>query len=318
MRKYKYALIDMSWICYRNYCAMGGRNGTKVPDYFPQALVASVTTSILNACREFLIDKIVQVWDFGPYYKQQILNNTYKAGRYKPTEEEAAKIEDEQQKEIMLADAYNFTKKNEAQSILMGLSELGLPSIYKPGYEADDLVYILGKMISDKGDTAIICSVDSDWDYWIHPGIDHYNPNRNTIKSYEESCEENGIGELSLFEFKALYDSIYGSHNALLKTIKDEHYDRDCHEIFDIVNSRGFTEDIFEYPDLALAQYKSFQFDQLPDYNTLPLLYEYMEVEGQVPSQSFIAKFGVDRLINFNTSAFSHYLKTLNPKLFKE
>jgi hypothetical protein len=288
-------------------------------DYFPNRLAASVTSSILNITSYFLIDKIIILWDTPPYNKIEFLNNKYKAGRYYMTLEDAEQIEDEGEKEVALANAKNFIKRAKAKELLKSIGSLGLPSIYRQGYEADDLIYILGKYCSENQEEYLAISRDSDWMYWITECGSWYEPNKEVLMTYEEVVDQEKINKgMSLFRYKTLYDSFYGSHNALVRTVTDEAWEIDQHILFDKFEKEGFTTEIFEDPDTARLQLKSFDFTQYPDFNYLQSVHESLSSIGSAPSLSRVAEVSNELIVDFNSDRFKHYYNTLDPKLFLE
>lgn len=319
MKRYKYAFVDGNYFLHRNFCASGGVSGIEMDDYFPNRLVASVTSSILSITGEFLIDKIIILWDTPPYNKVEFLKTKYKAGRYYMTVEDAEEIDDEGEREVALANAKNFLKRTEAKNKMKLLGQIGLPSVYRQGYEADDLIYILGKYCSEHQEEYLAISRDSDWMYWITECGTWYEPKKEVLLTYDEVVKQENINKgMSLFRYKTLYDSFYGSHNALVKTVTDEAWNIDQHILFDKFEKEGFTDEIFEDIDGARLQIKSFDFTQYPDYNYLESVYESLSSIGTAPSLSRIPEVSNELLVDFNSDKFKHYYNTLDQKLFLE
>lgn len=297
---------------------MKGLIGKKVDANFPYRLVSSVTSSIMNLTYWAEIGKIILLFDTPPYAKKELLKN-YKGTRYNPTVEEAEKIEDPELREKEMNNAYNMTQRHKAKEILMSMSEIAIPSLYLQGFEADDLVYQFGKYCSSKGSKCLFISVDDDWNYWMSPGCTVYMPKRETLVTYEDFIKTLPIPEgMSLFRYKSLYDTFYGSHNDLEYTIKDEFY----YDGF-IPNSRmfdkmGFSDDLFWDPELAEAQLKSFDQESYPKFDKVKILSESIYTIGKVPTETGIVQFSQDSGCFIRANKFTHYLETLNPELFKD
>lgn len=145
-----------------------------------------------------------------------------------PLAEEIAVLKDqiqEEQDEIdqIMRQVHNQQMKYQAGYILRHLDLMGLPCFGKKGWEADDLAYLVSNKLEKEGKTGILVSVDSDWGYWLRPNIEWYRTNRDEVYGYWDVREENDIPEeLTNFEYKKLYDSIYGSHNDLGSCVHPE------------------------------------------------------------------------------------------------
>lgn len=316
--KFKYAFIDGNWVLHRNFCAMGGVSGTKLYEGADRTLITSVVSSFLKMTSEFDVEKIIILWDTPPYAKVKLLDD-YKGGRYHPSEEEAEQIEDPAEKERELNNAYNFRLRSIAKEDIKSLGSIGLPSIWKQGFEADDLAYLFSKYCSDKGDSCVLISVDSDWEYWTNPGSCIYNPKRDELHTHEEICKNSVLLDgMSLFRFKSLIDTFYGSHNDLEKTIRDDRYEEDCHDVFREFEKTGFTTELFDDPHLAELQLRSFDFSKYDGYKDIQGLCESLDSIGGLSSLSGIIDVAQDLNTNINTNAFKHYYSTLNSELFKE
>lgn len=316
--KFKYAFIDGNWVLHRNFCAMGGVSGVKLFEGAENQLTSSVTSSILKMLQEFDVEKIIILWDTAPYCKTLLLD-TYKAGRYNPTDEDIDSIDDEDEKLKELNNKYNFKLRSAAKENLQTLGELGLPSIYLKGFEGDDLAYLMSKYCSEQGIRHLLVSIDSDWEYWCNPNGCVYNPKRDETYSYDDIAKrvvlQNGM---SLFRFKSLYDTFYGSHNALSMTIKEELYPEDCHEMFKIFNEKGFTTELFDDPDTAKIQLETFDMSKYDGFDKISYICDSLDKIGQKSSLGKINDFGMTTGIWLNIDAFKHYYQTANWKLFQQ
>lgn len=324
--KFKYILIDGNWVLHRNFCAMGGVSGELVDEYFVDNLVKSVTSSILNIISEFKVDKAILLWDTPPYYKNEALGDSYKGTRYKATQEAIDAEEDSNEKRKLENNRYNFFERAKAKKILQKFDILSLPSLYLDGFEGDDLAYLCSKWISenetvDKSYTgkAIIASVDSDWEYWLTEGVYLYNPKRDEVHSYEEILQINMPPKgMSLFRYKSLYDSFYGSHNDLERTILDERYDEDCHEIFKEFEREGFTTKIFKDPELAKLQLSTYDFEKYEGYSDAIELCESLPTVGKKCTNSILPLRAAKIDATINTTKFFSYLNEINQELFTD
>ena len=324
MEQYKYAFVDGNWILSRVFFAMTRDIDGRVDHRFKYNLAAVTTNSILKFFRDkYVVGKIILVWDTAPYIKQSLLNNEYKIGRYNPTQE----LEDETDPEKIRKledDAFNLSKKSEAKAIMKELHQVGLPSIWHKGYEADDIVYYLAQGLSPEmvrtGQRSMLVSIDSDWQYWGAPNVDVYNPISEVMYEHEKVREENRVPkEMSLFHFKSLYDSFYGSHNDLVITVTDDVYDDDCLITFDKFKKIGYSPEIFKDVNLARAQMETFNFERIKGYNKqVELDLHSLPLIGSIANESQIASIGMKLKVPLNTGRFSYYLSTLDKNLFKD
>lgn len=324
MEHYKYAFVDGNWILSRVFYAMTRDIEGKVDHRFKYNLASVTTNSILKFFRDkYVIDKIILVWDTAPYAKQSLLNNEYKIGRYNPIQELEDETDPEKIKKLE-DDAHNFQEKSAAKALMKELYQVALPSIWHKGYEADDIVYYLAQGLSPEmvrtGQKSMLVSIDSDWQYWCAPNIDVYNPISDTVYEYEKVREENRVPkDMSLFRFKSLYDSFYGSHNDLVITVTDDVYDEDCLVTFDRFEKEGYSTEIFKDINLARAQMETFNFERIKGYHKqVELDLQSLPLIGVVANESQIATIGMKLKIPLNTGGFSYYLSTLDKNLFKD
>jgi len=317
MPNFDYCLIDAQWVLSRNYFAICKGN-LPTDDEFPYRLVSSCVSSFMNMTNWMDIGKIILVFDTYPYFKLDILNGDYKSSRYYVTKEEAEAIEDEVERSEALIKADNFEKRSIAKKLLKNLSPIGLPSLWRPGYEADDLVYLTAQYLNKKGYSTILISVDSDWRYWLSPNSSIYNPKTDVIETESQVRESDNIpSDYSLFEWKMYWDSCYGSHNELYRTVNDLGWNEIPKILFDHIKLNGFTE-YFSDSELAKQQIKSFSFKDYPDYKSINNTLEALLYNGHLSNMSKLAKFSSENYINLNFSKFTHYYETLNPVLFCE
>lgn len=202
----------------------------KVPGYTfdSKDIVQSLVWSFAKIAREHVdCDRCILLWDKSPYFKERILPD-FKGHRRRITQEdlELFDVESDPIGYLNLREQLRVEGvKNEAKYwSINNLYKIGFPSIIRGGYEADDLAYLFSEEVKNDDRKCIICSVDSDWKFWINKNVDLYNPVKRKFITYENVWDELGdkvknLG-ISLFDVKCYLDSLYNSHNNLKSTTK--------------------------------------------------------------------------------------------------
>jgi 5'-3' exonuclease len=236
-------------------------------------LARAVYYQIAKLIREHIpCKKPIIVFDKSPYHKLKELED-YKSDRHYYSEDDLAEIDEE--KELK---KWNETKeeiriesiKREAKEwIKNNFNELGIPVLWHQGYEGDDLAYLLANQLELDGEKSAIVSIDGDWSYLINPNVDHiklFMKKDPVIISYDEMRDRdpNIPEDMSLYRYKSIIDSLYGSHNFLQPTITaDSTGDIDAKNLVLEVNSGNYSHlsDI----DLFQRQLRSFNIDGYPE-----------------------------------------------------
>ena len=245
-RKYRCLAIDAQYFLMKHFSAYKSRSETemnmvinypesvegsyKVPGYTfdHKDIVQSLVWSFAKIAREHVdCDRCILLWDSSPYFKEKILPD-FKGHRLRVTQEdlELFDVESDPVGYLKLREQLRVEGvKSEAKYwAVSNLYKIGFPSIIQKGYEADDLAYLFSEEVKNDDRKYIICSVDSDWKFWINENVDLYNPVKKKLITYEDVWNELGdrvrdLG-LSLFEAKCYLDSLYNSHNNLKSTTK--------------------------------------------------------------------------------------------------
>lgn len=172
---------------------------------------------------------------------------------------------------------YEHIKERVKKTIIKELSNIGMISLSYQGWEADDLALLYAQLLEKDDDTSIIVSKDSDWEYLLNPNINLLRYHRGEIYSYQqiydtlpEEARRRGVG---LYEYKAIVDSLYGSHNNYQNCAKND-YPFNWDEFLNgmVENGRTGSIDTLEKycdTDIFLPQFKSFFIENYQDFHAV-------------------------------------------------
>lgn len=300
MKDYNIIAFDAQYFLHRNFAALKSRTAYNMVSYLPSevkteklgndgyvivrydftsmTLVKHFVWTICKFIRDsFSCNKIILLWDKPPYHKTRLLND-YKGTRVHHSKELLDEWDVESDPIGYLQELedykYELIKQEAKYFIINNLDKIGMPSIIHEGYEADDLAWMFGQIIDNEEveQKSAICSVDSDWQYWIGNNVDFLNFNKSevwTIDDVNDDCE--GLIkklDLSLIEAKQIMDSTFYGHNdlkrttdctwkdfeQLVTTIRDKDYSLITDkETFD-KNMKSF--EIWNYPDFQMVNDK--------------------------------------------------------------
>jgi len=164
----------------------------KWPQISTSILFGNFIASIMKQKRENQVKYMILCWDKTPYYHKTAIEN-YKGDRYNAADR-LQEIEEELKDETLTAterdilnlekyiaqyDQDNFWKYQEVKRSFIEKDDwnnAGFYSIYKRGYEADQLAYMLSSIIAekykkDKKTNCVLLSADKDWANFQKPGV---------------------------------------------------------------------------------------------------------------------------------------------------
>lgn len=278
-----------------------------------QELVKKVVYSIVKVVRDgFPCNKVILLWDLPPYHKLKWIPD-FKGDRIHHNQEYLDSFDPEtdpqgylqEREEVRVEKIKNLAKF----FIIDNLSKIGLPSISMIGYEADDLAYIFSQLVEkyDKSDLkSAICSVDSDWMYWISNKVDWIKHTtyevwtmQDALNDCEGKCEKYGM---SIFQMKQLIDSTFYSHNGIGRITNLTWKNID--QLITNLKVKNFS-DILDF-DQYKNNMKSFEIWNYPQYEAVkgdilnemmnPVRYDVdnynkLRSSGFTVSQSYIERF---------------------------
>ncbi len=256
--KFKYAIIDLSMLLYRNGWMVS--KNKKPGEYTAGEIIQMTIWSLNKFARDYGItaDKFVfavDKWDptWNGYYTTHLLNGAYKdsrgdidsaRGKADPLSTYMTKEKFEEMKndpEItpeILAEAesklyYNETKQKAKFALMYELGKFGVPSIYVPGYEADNLMYLASMILYNPDPTSkpsVLITKDSDVSYCTSPKMLQFKmpvgksePEFITYeKMYSEMPQDIKDMGISLYQYKSFIDSLgFDGHNGMRRTAKE-------------------------------------------------------------------------------------------------
>lgn len=330
--KYRYNIIDGSWLLKRN-CSLSFSFYKKDPEsneFHPGKVVTSFIQSINKFSRDYGVtaDKVIICWDMwadaSGYYTSQVLAGEYKDDRKYYTEDDLKdeSLTDEQRKEIELEVLRNEVQRKSKALIKYELWKYGIPSIYEAGYEADQIVWVLANLLNSQDKPSIITSADSDWSYLVTPNVDYFKaPLRGSeprIVTYNEAVlekmPEDLLGKVSLYDYKAMYDSLESSHNAMRRTRKEGLDTNDV--IRSIINDQDYSgvEDLRRYN----LQLSTFDISQFPKFQKVLGLVESLGRIGRLSSIPEFRTFSDSNKMKVSDSYYSKFKDRLDPSLYNE
>lgn len=230
--KYKYALVDLSYVLSRNSYACKARN----PEFTAGDVIQLTFQTLNKICRAYDItaDKFIflrDTWDsqYKGYYRTYLLKGLYKDSRSYMTEEkyrEMCNTPGISQEELEAArkDLYfNQTKSKAKWEMIREFGKFGIPTVSVEAWECDDLAYLASALLMQDPDPkkSVVITKDSDIQYSITPKVDYFriptggsDPQVITYdqmwNSIPESTRNLGI---SLYDYHAILESIGQGHN---------------------------------------------------------------------------------------------------------
>lgn len=286
MNRYKYALVDMSYILVRNLKAISA--GKKIGEYNEGEVLRITIQTIKKIIRDYGItaDKYIFIYDkwdkeIGGYYRTYFLKDfvAYKGTRVYVNEAYVRELEqklsgidpnnteeiEKLKKEIEVAKVQsyeNLIKYKAKEAMINDLGNIGLPCLGLEGWEFDDLAWLSTCLLINEPDNRanIIITKDSDLQYSLSPKMDYFKipTGKSTPKiiTYEEMMKTipQKILEkkVSLYDYKSFLDSLGTGHNDMKPTVTSNR------PVDDIILSilEGDYSDVNK--DQFIAQFKSF------------------------------------------------------------
>lgn len=336
--KFKYALIDFSYILSRNLFAAS--KDKKVGEYSESDVVRITIQTLNKIARDFNItyDKpifLLDKWDrtLGGYIRHWLLRDVvpYKGTRkwmtaelldemrcdpnIKPEEIEAAERE-----------LYQNQVKAKAKKIMINeFGNLGMPVIGVDGYEADDLAWIASCILSEKGGDkpSVLVTKDSDQLYSTSPYVSYFKiPTGGSLPeiiTYDQMCEkipqELRACGVSLYEYNAYMNSFGYSHNDNLKTIRSGVDPTQA-----IINIKNGSYNDLNNPEAFKAQMNSFDVTQFPRLEeALDLIKNHLDVDGSVGSLETFHNFCQrNNITGISDRYYSDFVSRFDQKLYSK
>ena len=344
---FKYALIDLSMLLYRS-CFVVSKD--KEPgEYTPGDVIQMTIWSLNKFARDYkvLADKYVFVadkWDpeWNGYYTTYLLGGGYKdnrgdiegnRGNKDPLSTYMTKEKFEELKNTpgvtdeIIQEAYkklyfNETKQKAKFALMYEFDKFGVPSIFVPGYEADNLMYLASMMLYEPdAKPSVMVTKDSDISYFTSPKMLQFrmpigksDPEFITYeRMYSEMPQEMKDLGMSLYAYKSYSDSLGFGHNAMRRTAK-EHVNQ-VEAIQHIVS--GDLSDL-EDPELFQKQMETFDLSKYPRLEEAKrMITDHLPTAGKLGTldefHKFCGKYGITRI---SDRYFTEFISRFDPTLY--
>lgn len=346
MENYKYLIFDAQYFLTRNMKLLNTKkfvkedvtysNGDPVKDENGNVIQYIRTTyssielsrllfwSLVKFRRDFAKGrKLILLWDKYPYHKYEFLKG-YKGSRYYAVESDLEKIDRDKSPKHYLEireEVECNRKKQEAKYwCITNFESMGMKNYIRTGYEADDLACIISEYLENDDQKSAVISKDSDWSYFTRPNIDYITPTgkvityEDMIRSHSNYDSELGI---TLYKYKSIYDSLFGSHNDLQRTIApDSELPKDClRSIIESIVKTGDSEYIVN-KELFKAQMKSFELTEYPDYDKVIQSLYYLDKGGHIMTDDQFVQHSIDHSFGVSLSYYRNFKKNLDKNLY--
>lgn len=348
--KYKYALVDMSYLLYRNIFAV---SRGKQPGEYTEGDVIRCTLQTLNKLSKtwgITCDKIIMIYDkwdpqLGGYYTTHLLKGAYKDSRgdieeakgkadplntYMTKEKFEALKADPNTTEDILKKAeeklyFNDVKYRAKWGMVKDLKNFGVPSVGVDGWEFDNLAWLASGLLYGMEDKpSIIITKDTDLQYSLTPKMDYFklptkgsSPEIITYQDMYNTIPDVLRDKLSLYEYKSYLDSIGEGHNGMRKTRKAR---TNPTEVIQEV-LKGDYSNISDI-DLFNRQLESFDLSKFPRLNEAKrIVTELFSVTGRLGTlnefNEFRKRYGMKENDYLGDDFFISFISKFNPDFYK-
>jgi len=273
--EYNYLIVDASYFLRRNFMVV-----QHMVNFNYSALIDSFLNSIFKLRREHCPSgELILLFDKTPYICSERIKQ-YKKDREYITQTDVDKIKEELEKETDEVKKKELAEKvaqleqrvkveavymHAKSSLAKCLKGTLFNAIQVQGYEADNLAYLLSKMIPD-GKRALLASVDSDWIYFVNNKVDYLRVRSKgrrdmytTSKAFPELEESKQLG-ISLHNLGILKEIYYGGHN----------------NVPGYCNLEG---ELLEFPDFAKLIYSQQNFSDSSTLTEYRNYYEALDID---------------------------------------
>ena len=253
-------------------------------------LMKSFIQSIMKLKREVDFARPLLLFDKTPYYKTIEAVEEYKQDRYYATESELdqltaqlenAELTEEERKHIedeiarVKKDIQDFKIRTEVKYDLVSNGRsIGMPTLIKQGFEADDIAFALAEKVREMKKTAVLITTDHDWIAFRSPEVDYMTPkyDHRNIDCRNMVLDSRRIG-LPLYEIGVLREIYFSSHNNVTSYDFSEQVD------FDSFCKRLTSGD-----------------ETLPGFEKVNRVYKAMNIRKHIPELNNLINFALSKL----------------------
>lgn len=267
--------------------------------------------------------KLILLWDKYPYHKYEFLKD-YKGSRHYATDDDLKDLNQDDNPKLYLETleeiARNSKKQQSKYWCINNFENMGLKNYIRSGYEADDFACIISKYLENDDQKSAVVSRDSDWSYFARPNIDYITPAGKVI-TYEDMLNShphfNPELGITLYDYKSIYDSLYGSHNDLQRTlVPDADLPKDSlGGIIESIIKTGDSEYIVN-KELFNAQLQSFKLTDYPDYEKVIQSLWYLDKGGTIMSDDQFVQHSIEHAFGVSLSYYRNFKKNLDNTLY--
>lgn len=202
-------VIDAQYILRRNFSVLNKGKEVDVMN-----LVKIFMYSIMKLQKEHELDRVVLAWDKSPYIKKEGIP-FYKCDRVYASQAMVDEESDPVEKAKKLIRFKNETAFHSAKSfILSTFTPMGLCSIMKQGFEADDIGFYFAKIAKENEIKIKLITIDRDWVSFVNRFTTYVTPTHNMrlgmLKSKISLVKEL---QVPLYDLGVLEEIYSNSHN---------------------------------------------------------------------------------------------------------
>lgn len=348
VNNFKYVLLDQSLILYRA-CFVVSKHKK---DYTVGDVITMVIWTVNKIFRDnnFSVRKAAWAVDKwapeGGYYTTLMLGGFYKdsrgdidanKGKGDPlstymTKEKYEEIKNDPNSSQELIDAayekyyFNEIKRKAKRALTYEFGNFGIPSIFTPGYEADDMLYLASSFLYNDSEKSLLVTKDSDISYRLSPNVYQWKLGSSKTpgelisydQMYNQMPQELKDAGVSLYEMKAYIDALgstsgeFSGHNGMRQSIKAR-----VNPIDAIIRIKGGDYSDLADPVLFQKQFSSFDISKFPRFEeATKQITEVLPKSGKLGSieefHKFCEKYGITEISDkYYTDFISRFDSTL-------
>lgn len=277
-------------------------------------LFRSTFQSIVKFKRDIINgDRIIVVFDSAPYIKSQLVPH-YKCNRYYLSDDDLVGLncEEDPAKYYTLAEEVRMEniKRLTKEKIIENFPKMGINILIHRGYEGDDLAKLLSDRLNETGLKSLIISSDSDWRYLVNENVDYSNPKGNIVRlsDVKKELDRNEVSDISVYHYKSILDSLYGSHNDLYPTI-DKTKNFTNIELFSKLLNNDYSALLDE--ELYKKQLESFNLWNYPDHQAVSDKIELLNSKPEFMNPEEFIEFCSNNNLRITQNYYNSFIKTL-------
>lgn len=232
----------------------------------------------------------------------------------------------------------NGIKQETKWFIINEFEKLGIPSIYKQGYEADDLILAWSRfdlaqncdpsinkslLMNEGADLkrSVMATADGDWPWFSTPLLDYYHTKKEQVMTYEDILElrhpESLRDKLSLYEYGTIVECLDGGHNNLDGCLKPEFNPWSWEDVVIKLLETADISEIVTDKEIYEINKKTFAIEEFPEYEKVYNRYHYLNTMGSIPTVMEFNKWKMTHGCMLSDNGFHELRSILNPELYQ-